>query len=126
MKTTISEDAKLPVTSEDVLAELRALCRVPRLPVPEESLELLYRVACSDTGSSQAIRSFLFWLVGLPDPTGFKGSGILELRRVDSEIKRAALEVATWFAGATESDDPLYEVQRKLRDRFQAEKDDNF
>ena len=89
--------------------------------VPEESLRLLYEAACHDTGGSQAARNFLFWLAGRPDPTGFEGYGGLELRRLDRQLKSAALEVLSWWAGPTKSDAPLYEILGKLRSRFAPE-----
>ena len=59
------------------LAELRRLVSLPLPPVPEESLRALHDAACSDTGGSQAARSFLFWLAGQADPTGYRGSAAL-------------------------------------------------
>ncbi|MCI0541134.1 MAG: hypothetical protein L0Z50_38520 [Verrucomicrobiales bacterium] len=107
-------------------AEMRAQLRkamLPPPPTPTEALTLLFVAACSDTGGSQAARNFLFWLPGLPDPTGFKGDGGLELRRLDGKHKAAALEVLSWWAGPTKSDQPLYEILDKLHDRFAIEKD---
>lgn len=100
------------------LAELRRALTMPPAPVPEESLQILYAAACQDTGGSQACRCFLFWLAGQSDPTGFRGSGGLELRRLDGQLKRAALEVLTWWTGPTKSDQPLYDALIKLRERF--------
>jgi|JI10StandDraft_1071094.scaffolds.fasta_scaffold821812_1 hypothetical protein len=96
------------------LDQLRIALRQPRPPVPEAALALLYSAACGDTGGSQAARSFLFWLAGRPDPTGYRGSGGLELRRMDREHKTAALELLSWWAGSTQSDQPVYEVLSKL------------
>jgi hypothetical protein len=112
-----------PTTAETdtALAELKRLIRLPLPPVPEESLKLLYQAACHDTGGSQAARSFLFWLAGQPDPTGYEGSGGIELRRFDSQLKRAALQVMEWWAGPTKSDRPLYDLLAKLHDRFAPE-----
>ena len=104
--------------TDAALAELKLALRVPPSPVPEKSLQLLFEAACYDTGGSQATRSFLFWLAGRPDPTGFVGSGGLELRRLDRQHKEAAFEVLTWWAGPTRSDAPLYEILGKLRARF--------
>ena|SRR6185312_10717641 len=102
-----------------VLAELKQVLRMPHPPVPEESLRVLYEAACMHTGGSQAARNFLFWLAGQPDPTGFSGCGGIELRRLDYQLKAAAFEVLQWWAGPTKSDEPLYAVLRKLRDRFE-------
>ena len=100
------------------LAELKQMLRRPPTPVPEESLQLLYDAACQDSGGSQAARNFLFWLAGQPDPTGFRGDGGIELRRLDGQLKEAALQVVAWWAGPTKSDSPLYELLGKLRRRF--------
>jgi hypothetical protein len=104
---------------DSALAELKRVLRMPRPPVPEESLRFLYEAACMDTGGSQAARNFLFWLAGQPDPTGFEGCGGIELRRLDYQLKAAAFEVLQWWAGPTKSDEPLYELLRKLRNRFE-------
>ena len=109
--------------TDAALAELQQLLRMPQVPVPDESLRTLYEAACSDTGGSQAARNFLFWLAGRPDPTGFEGYGGLELRRLDRQLKSAALEVLSWWAGPTKSDAPLYEILGKLRSRFAPESD---
>jgi hypothetical protein len=101
------------------LVELKRALRMPRPPVPDESLRLLHDAACMDTGGSQAARNFLFWLAGQPDPTGFKGCGGIELRRLDHQLKAAAFEVLQWWAGPTKSDEPLYLVLRSLHDRFE-------
>lgn len=100
------------------LAELRRCLHMPSTPVPEGALRLLHEAACQDTGGSQACRRFLFWLAGQPDPTGYLGSGGLELRRMDGELKKAALEVLTWWSGPTKSDQPLHEILGDLRARF--------
>lgn len=95
------------------LEELRASVRPP-VPVPQTALDLLVAAAQGDTGGSQAARNFLFWLGARPDPTGYQGSGGLELRRMDRHHKAAALEVLTWWAGPTQSDQPLYDSLSKL------------
>ena len=110
-----------PAETEAAVAELKRVLRMPRPPVPEESLHLLYETACQDTGGSQAARSFLFWLAGQPDPTGYAGDGGIELRRFDQELKKAAFQVMEWWADPTKSDNPLYEVLGKLRERFARE-----
>ena len=107
------------------LAELKRALRTPPTPVPEKSLQLLYDAACMDTGGSQAARSFLFWLAGRSDPTGFVGDGGLELRRLDRTLKSAAFEVAAWWAGPTKSDRPLYELLDKLHARFVPDEPDS-
>ena len=104
--------------TDAILAELKRMVRMPPTAVPEKELDLLYQAACGDTGGSQASRTFLFWLAGQPDPTGFVGDGGLELRRMDHRLKNAALEVLAWWAGPTKSDDPLYEFLANLRVRF--------
>jgi hypothetical protein len=106
-----------PEQKAEMLAQLSQAMRPPP-PPPTEALALLFEAACHDTGGSQAIRNFLFWLAGLPDPTGFEGNGGLELRRLDGAHKAAALEVLTWWAGPIKSDQPLYQILQNLRDRF--------
>jgi len=44
--------------------------------------------------------------------------GGIELRRLDGKHKTSALEVLTWWAGPTKSDQPLYEILEKLHNRF--------
>ena len=94
---------------------------MPPLPVPQEAIQLLYEAACQDTGGSQAVRNFLFWLAGKPDPTGYRGEGGLELRRLDHQLKDACFQVMTWWAGPTKSDKPLFCVLKKLHDQFACE-----
>lgn len=106
-----------PAQRTEMLAQIRQALRPPP-PVPAEAIQLLYETACADTGGSQAVRNFLFWLAGHPDPTGYVGDGGLELRRLDRERKDAALEVLRWWSGPTKSDQPLYDVLAKLRDQF--------
>jgi len=101
------------LTQEYIVQAIR-----PPSPPPTEALNLLFEAARHDTDGSQAARNFLFWLAGLPDPTGFDGEGGLELRRLDGEHKAAALEVLAWWAGPTQSDQPLHEILRKLTGRF--------
>ncbi|MCB1100068.1 MAG: hypothetical protein KDN22_31175 [Verrucomicrobiae bacterium] len=80
--------------------------------VPTEALELLKGTALGNTGSSQAARSLLFWLDGQHDPTGYRGDGALELRRLDEPHRAAALKVLDWWTTAErETDQPLREVQ---------------
>jgi hypothetical protein len=104
--------------TDAALAELQRALRMPPIPVPEDSLQLLYDAACRDTGGSQAARNFLFWLAGHADPTGFLGDGGIELRRLDGQLKNAALQVIAWWVGPTNSDRPLYDVLGNLRARF--------
>ena len=85
--------------------------------VPEQALRALGEVASQDSGGSQAARSFLFWLAGEPDPTGFQGQGGLELRRTDSQLHQAAVEVFQWWIGPTASDEPLYKILRQLTEQ---------
>ena len=120
----ISLPETTPTQKLATLAGLKSALRKPPVPVPEESLRLLYDTACMDSGGSQAARSFLFWLAGQPDPTGFVGDGGLELRRLDHPLKIAVFEVVAWWSGPTQSDQPLYGLLGKLRARFaQAEPD---
>lgn len=107
-----------PAETKATIAELRRILQMPRPPLPEQSLRVLYEAACHDTGGSQAARNFLFWLAGQPDPTGFVGDGGIELRRLDCQLKEAAFQVIQWWAGPTQSDKPLYDVLDKLRARF--------
>ncbi len=95
------------------LAQLRQGL-LPPAPVPTAALQLLYETACEDTGGSQAARNFLFWIAGLPDPTGYTGKGGLELRRLDTERRKAALEVLDWWSGPVKSGQPLYELLFRL------------
>ena len=89
-------------------------------PAPMESLAILESAARLDTGGSQAARSFLFWLAGREDPTGYRGNGGLELRRLDRQHREAAFNVLEWWAGGTASDEPLYGILRRLRGRFES------
>lgn len=100
------------------LAELRRLFRSPPPPVPTEALDLLFDAASQDTGGSQAVRYFLFWLAGRSDPTGYNGHGGLELRRLDSQLKEACFEVLKWWSGPTKSDQPLFTILDKLQIEF--------
>ncbi len=99
------------------LGDLKRLVAPPQ-DCPVEALKTLYYAACHDTGGSQAARNFLFWLAGRPDPTGYKGNGGIELRRLDRELKQACLEVFRWWSGPTASDEPLYALLRELGARF--------
>jgi hypothetical protein len=91
----------------------------PQEDCPVAALKSLFYAACLDTGGSQAARNFLFWLAGRSDPTGYEGNGGIELRRLDRELKEASLDVLRWWSGPTASDEPLYEVLRELRARFE-------
>ena len=101
------------------LEELRHYLKIPMIPVPHEALRQLHDAAQQDTGGSQACRNFLFWLDGQPDPTGYRGDGGLELRRLDGALQSAAFEVLTWWASPTKSDQPLHEMLVRLRERFE-------
>ena len=96
------------------LEQLRASIRPP-MPVPRAALDMLTAAAQGDSGGSQAARNFLFWLAGRPDPTGYVGNGGLELRRMDREHKAAAMEVLSWWAGPTQSDQALFDILATLR-----------
>lgn len=91
-------------------------------PAPFKAIQLLYEAACQDTVGGQAARNFLFWLNGMPDPTGFPGDGGLELRRLDGMHRKAAIEVLAWWAGPAQSDDPLCHVLAKLLSQFAGNK----
>jgi len=110
-----------PAETEAALAELTRALRMPPPVAPEAALNMLYEAACQDSGGSQAARNFLFWLAGQPDPTGFVGDGGIELRRLDGQLKKAAFQAIEWWAGPTQSDQPLYDVLGKLRRRFSAQ-----
>lgn len=103
---------------QEAVAELRRYLKMPAVPVPHDALLKLHEAAQQDTGASQACRSFLFWLAGQPDPTGYAGDGGLELRRLDGALRSAAIEVLTWWASPTQSDSPLREILVQLRDQF--------
>ena len=90
----------------------------PQTPVPEAELARLCEVALGDTGQSRICRYLLFLLPGLPDPTGFKGEGLLELRALDRKLSEAFLTVLAWWRGPTKSDQPLYDVLRKMEERL--------
>lgn len=111
-------DERQPGDSHDWASEQLRIALRPPPPVPEAALTLLFDAACGASGGSQAARSFLFWLAGRPDPTGYEGIGGLELRRMDRAHKAAALELLDWWAGPTQSDQPLYEVLSKLSSGF--------
>ena len=100
------------------LEELRRYLKIPIIPVPHEALRQLHDAAMQDTGSSQACRNFLFWLAGQPDPTGYRGDGGLELRRLDGALRSAAIEVLSWWASPTKTDQPLHEILARLREQF--------
>ena len=103
---------------QGALEELRRYLKIPIIPVPHEALSQLHDAAMQDTGGSQACRNFLFWLAGQPDPTGYCGDGGLELRRLDGALRSAAIEVLTWWASPTKSDQPLHEILARLKDQF--------
>jgi len=111
-------DPEQPEQEAITLAELDRILRMPILPVPEASLRLLFEAACGDSGGCQAARYLIFWLAGQTDPTRDDAAGGIELRRLDRRLKTAALEVLTWWAGPTASDQPLYDLLGKLRERF--------
>lgn len=114
---------ELPISPErrnrqEAVAELRRYLKIPAIPVPHEALSKLQEAAQQDTGGSQVCRHFLFWLAGQPDPTGYVGDGGLELRRLDGALRSAAIEVLTWWASPTQSDQPLRDILEKLRNQF--------
>lgn len=108
-----------PQPKTEISSELLNALRLRPPPVPIESLAALFSVACADTGQSQAVRYFLFWIANIDDPTGFKGEGVLELRRVDTTLRKAALEVLSWWCGPTQSDEPVYRILKELEGRFE-------
>lgn len=82
-------------------------------PLPAAALARLYQEARGRSGGSQAARSLLFWLGGEKDPTGYAGSGGLELRRLDAKNRQAALDVINWWA-LPEDSDRLFDVLESL------------
>lgn len=106
--------------SADQLAELSGLLAGKPRPVPSEALALLHETATGDTGGSVAARTFLFWLVGRSDPAGQGTDGALELRRLDTRHREAALVVLTWWTGPTRSDQPVYDILEDLARRVPA------
>lgn len=102
-----------PEQRRTAMAQLRQAL-LPPAPIPTQALQMLYDTAREDTGGSQAARSFLFWLAGCPDPTGYAGNGGLELRRLDTERREAALEVLRWWSGPVKSSQPLYDLLSRL------------
>lgn len=115
----IDLDATLPKNAtEEVAALVRAEIRLPQTPVPQAELDLLEDVALGNTGQSRSVRYLLFLLPGAADPTGFKGEGLLEMRPLDRRLAEAFLKVLDWWRGPTKSDQPLYDVLRKLEMQF--------
>lgn len=110
-------DEASPEDHARVLDQIRGSL-LPPLPLPVDALQLLLETAQTDSGGGQAARNFLFWLAGRPDPSGYRGSGGLELRRLDAERRNAAMEILRWWCGGIESDEPLYAVLAQLRERF--------
>lgn len=108
-----------PMDAADFKA-LSGLMAAKQRPVPSEALTLLQETAAGDTGGSVAARTFLFWLVGRPDPTGLGTDGALELRRLDANHHEAALAILAWWTGPTQSDQPVYDVLEALSRRFPA------
>jgi hypothetical protein len=84
----------IPNQPTDVFEPLRSISRPPT-PVPEESLYLLFEMACGTTRESRVTRAFLYWLIGQVEPTGYRGAGGVELRRLDDRCRQAALDVLT-------------------------------
>lgn len=82
-------------------------------PVPTDALERLHQEAHGRSGGAQAARSLLFWLGGEKDPTGYAGSGGLELQRLDARNRQAALDVINWWA-FPENSDRLFDVLEAL------------
>lgn len=114
----LESDAQ-PMDAADFEA-LSGLMTAKQRPVPSEALALLHETAAGDTGGSVAARTFLFWLVGRPDPTRLGKDGALELRRLDAKHHEAALAILTWWTGPTRSDQPVYDVLDALSRRFPA------
>lgn len=104
-----------PEKKAAAMIELRRHLRMPVAPVPETALRILHAAALQDTGGSQACRSFLFWLVGQNDPTGYQGSGGFELRRMDGQLRQASIEVLRWWSSPTKTDEPLYAILANIR-----------
>jgi hypothetical protein len=112
-----SDDQPMDPGQLDELVEL--VSSQPR-PVPSEALALLQETAAGDTGGSVAARTFLFWLVGRPDPTRLGTDGALELRRLDALHREAALAMLTWWTDPTRTDQPVYDILEDLSRRFPA------
>ncbi len=110
-------DQSIPSSS---LSEFRRSLRLPPIVVPEQALQKLVTAASTDSGGGEVVRYFLFWLAGQPEPSGFTGEGGLELRRLDGELRAAALEVFQWWSGPTQSDQPLYEILGPIRSAWEA------
>lgn len=104
--------------TEKALAAIHSELVRPKTPVPEEELALLQKAALGDTGQSRTCRYLLCLLVGAREPTGFEGEGLLELRSLDRKLADAYLKVLDWWLGPTLSDQPLYDVLRKIEDAF--------
>jgi hypothetical protein len=105
--------------TENAVAAIRTELERPKTPVPEEELALLQKAALGATGQSRTCRYLLFLLVGAKEPTSFEGEGLLELRSLDRKLADAYLKVLDWWRGPTLSDQPLYDVLRKIEDAFQ-------
>lgn len=104
--------------TEKAVSALRAELNRPQTPVPQDELDSLYEVALGDTGQSRTCRYLLCLLVGADDPTGFKGEGLLEMRTLDRKLANAFLKVLDWWRGPTKSDQPFYDILRKLETAF--------
>lgn len=104
--------------TEKAVSALRAELNRPQTPVPQKELDSLCKAALGDTGQSRTCRYLLWLLVGADDPTGFKGDGLLEMRNLDRKFADAFLKVLEWWRGPTKSDQPLYDILRKLETAF--------
>ena len=105
--------------AEEVAKRLLAEFSRPQTPVPQAELDLLCEAALGDTGQSRTCRYLLFLLPGLPDPTDFKGEGLLEMRTLDRKLADSFLKALDWWRGPTKNDEPLYAILRKLEKAFQ-------
>jgi hypothetical protein len=112
MSMSMSEESS-PASDSPVEALFRELNR-PLMPTPLEALARLEMVAVRDTGQSRVVRYLLFLLVGVREPTGFEGEGLLELRALDRNLSDAYLLVAAWWRGPIKCDDSLYAVLRNV------------
>lgn len=100
--------------AENAAQKLYATFSRPLPTLPQAELHRLCEVALGDTGQSRSVRYLLFLLPGDPSPDGCAGQGLLEMRAIDTDLCSAYLKVLEWWRGPTASDEPLYEILRKI------------
>ena len=86
--------------------------------MPTEPLETLRVSAFGRTAEGERVRSFLFWLAGQQEPTGYCGSGVLGLCHLNEAHRLAALEVLVWAAANSESAAPIDNILDALSKHF--------